>query len=74
VSPVIEKDELPPFVFKKSYREVLTPLSDVMARMEKDYITKVLEVTMWNKTKAAEILGISRKNLWQKIRAHNITE
>lgn len=40
--------------------------------IEKDHISKVLEFTNYNKTKAAEILGISRVNLIAKIKKYNI--
>ena len=36
------------------------------------YIGEVLEHTRGNKTRAAEILGISRKNLYEKMRRYNI--
>jgi DNA-binding NtrC family response regulator len=32
----------------------------------------VLEHTRGNKTRAAEILGISRKNLYEKMRRYNV--
>lgn len=38
-----------------------------LKEIEKDYILKVLEKTKMNKTKAAEILGIDRKTLRQKL-------
>ncbi len=40
--------------------------------IEKDHISKVLEFTNNNKTKAAEILGISRVNLIAKIKKYNL--
>jgi transcriptional regulator with PAS, ATPase and Fis domain len=39
-----------------------------MAELEKRYIIKVLEVTGGNKSKTAEILGISRAALWRKLK------
>jgi two-component system, NtrC family, response regulator HydG len=38
-----------------------------LKQIEKEYILRVLEFTQHNKTKAAEILGIDRKTLRQKI-------
>jgi DNA-binding NtrC family response regulator len=35
---------------------------------EKEYIQSVLEKTRGKKGQAAEILGISRKTLWEKIK------
>ena len=43
-----------------------------LADIEAVYIREVLEHTRGNKTRAAEILGISRKNLYEKIRRYNI--
>jgi len=52
-------------------REIAT-LAHVTSKAEKLYIEKVLKSTSGNKTKAAEILGISRKSLWVKIKAYKI--
>jgi DNA-binding NtrC family response regulator len=41
--------------------------------MEKEHITRVLEYTNWNKTKAARILGINRKTLLEKRKKYNIS-
>jgi two-component system response regulator AtoC len=43
-----------------------------LAEVEAVYISEVLEFTRGNKTKAAEILGISRKNLYEKMRRYSI--
>jgi two-component system response regulator AtoC len=39
-----------------------------LAEMEKRYILEVLEATGGNKTKAVELLGISRAALWRKLK------
>jgi len=44
------------------------PLSQAVNLFEKEYIQKVLERTKGKKGQAAEILGISRKTLWEKIK------
>ena len=36
------------------------------------YIKYVLEKTAWNKTKAAEILGIDRASLWRKLKRYEL--
>jgi DNA-binding NtrC family response regulator len=48
-------------------------LSHIISEAEKGYIMKILKKTKGNKTKAAEILGISRKTLWEKIKSYDIT-
>ena len=47
-------------------------LSHVISEAEKTHIVKVLRSTKGNKKKAAEILGISRKTLWEKIKTYDI--
>jgi two-component system response regulator AtoC len=68
---VIERHDLPQHILKEGQPEVLT-LSEVSAEAEKEHILRVLRTTNNNKTKAAEILGISRKTLWEKMKAHDI--
>ncbi|MEW6193709.1 MAG: sigma-54 dependent transcriptional regulator [Bacteroidota bacterium] len=43
-----------------------------LSEIEKEHIIKVLEFTNNNRTKAAEILGISRVNLIAKVKKYNI--
>lgn len=69
---IIQKDDLPPFIFEKDDSRKIFHLSDVLAEAERDHILRVLKSTKWNKTKAAELLGISRKTLWEKINVYKI--
>ncbi|MBI3755492.1 MAG: sigma-54-dependent Fis family transcriptional regulator [Deltaproteobacteria bacterium] len=71
-SDTVEKDDLPSFIFKKNNSNRQVSLSDVAAEAEKEYIIRTLKTTNGNKTKAAEMLGISRKTLWEKIKAYRI--
>ncbi len=50
----------------------LVTLTEVACEAEREHIIKILNSTRGNKTKAAEILGISRKTLWEKLKAYNI--
>jgi len=50
-------------------REGETP---TLKEVEKIYIRKILESTNYNKTKTAQILGINRKTLWEKLKTMNI--
>ena len=68
---VIGTEDLPAFLFEKAGEERLS-LSDVAAEAEKEHILRVLGSTKWNKTRAAEVLGISRKTLWEKMNAYRI--
>ncbi len=43
-----------------------------LAEIEAVYIREILDYTRGNKTRAAEILGISRKNLYEKMERYNI--
>ena len=63
---------MPSIVFGEGGIKRYISLSDVAADAEKEYIIKVLKTTNGNKTKAAEMLRISRKNLWEKMNAYGI--
>jgi two-component system response regulator AtoC len=47
-------------------------LSDIVAQAEKHAILKALLKSDNSRTRAAELLGISRKNLWEKMKAYSI--
>jgi two-component system response regulator AtoC len=48
-------------------------LSQAMAKTEKQMILKVLAQTKGKKGEAADLLGISRKNLWEKLKHHKLS-
>ncbi|MBD3166819.1 response regulator [bacterium] len=50
------------------------PLEKAMARAEESHIRRALEQTGFNRTRAAELLGISRKTLWEKMRGYSIED
>jgi two-component system response regulator AtoC len=72
VSDVIEKDDLPSVIFKKPENNGSVSLAEVAAGAEKEHIIRILAVAQGNKTKAADLLGISRKNLWEKMNAYGL--
>jgi DNA-binding NtrC family response regulator len=39
---------------------------------ERDFLVRALAAAGGNRTRAAQLLGLSRKGLWQKLRAHDI--
>ena len=43
-----------------------------LREVEKMYIKKILELTNYNKTKTAQILGINRKTLCEKLKSMNL--
>lgn len=47
-------------------------LAESVAVAEKNCILKALSKSGGNKTEAAELLGISRKNLWEKMKLHQL--
>jgi DNA-binding NtrC family response regulator len=44
----------------------------IVAEMERKSILKALDAVNGSKTKTAKLLGISRKNLWEKMKKHGI--
>lgn len=50
----------------------LRSLKEVLGETEKFHIKRVLEWTQGHKAKAAELLGISRKNLWEKMKEYEL--
>jgi two-component system response regulator AtoC len=60
-----------PVRFRKQPKSDRTPNTgsfSTLAELEKRYILEVLESTRGNKSKTAEILGISRAALWRKLK------
>jgi PAS domain S-box-containing protein len=48
------------------------PLKEALAAFEREYIAQTLKLCEYKKNHAAEQLGISRKNLWEKIQRYNL--
>jgi len=46
----------------------IQPLSVAVREFEREYMLRALDVAGGNKTRAARLLGISRKHLWEKLR------
>ena len=65
--------DLPPHVAKtRSAKTILSALNEITAEAERDHIVRILKLTKGNRSKASEILGISRKTLWDKINTHKL--
>ena len=70
---VISIDSLPEHVAKQQGKMTATvSLAEVAAEAEKVHIMKTLKSAKGNKTRTAELLGISRKTLWEKIKLFDI--
>lgn len=52
----------------------LESLDKVAKRFERDYLLRVLRSVGGNRGRAAEILGLSRKGLWGKLKSHGISD
>ncbi len=73
---VLRKENLLPV--DKTRRAALDPptelrtLREVMVEAERRHLKKVLRAVGGHRTKAASVLGISRKVLWEKLRDYGI--
>ncbi len=61
-------------VQRPAEERAIRPLSVAVKQAEREHILKALAVAKGKRTRAAEILGISRKNLWEKLRAHDLSD
>jgi two-component system, NtrC family, response regulator AtoC len=68
----IEPEHLPDYLRSAARLMQSRTHKPSLAELEAVYIREILEHTRGNKTRAAEILGISRKNLYEKMRRYNI--
>ncbi|MHC4853805.1 MAG: sigma 54-interacting transcriptional regulator, partial [Planctomycetota bacterium] len=75
-SKVLKKEHLLPV--DKTRRAALEPpmeltsLREAMVATEREHLSKVLKAVGGHRTKAASVLGISRKVLWEKLRDYGI--
>lgn len=58
-------------IYSDKEEENLT-LKELLTRIEREHLIKVLAETDGNKVEAARILGISRKNLWEKLKMYHL--
>ena len=52
----------------------MAPLGAALKEFEREYLVRVVSQFGGKRTQAAESLGISRKNLWEKLRTHGIDQ
>lgn len=48
-------------------------IDDILKEAEREHIAKILTITKGRKKEAAKILGISRKTLWEKMKAYDLS-
>jgi len=72
--PVIMADDLPSDLRTPGQQNHGAPmlLCEAMAKAEKQHLVNALNASGANRTRAAAALGISRKNLWEKMKQHGI--
>ena len=71
--PVIHANDLPTELCAQDFNtDVGFNLADNMAVAELACLKKALSCCGGNKTKSAELLGISRKNLWEKLKKYEV--
>jgi DNA-binding NtrC family response regulator len=56
-----------------SFPALSLPLKDILAETERRVIQQALAQTKWNRTQAARLLGISRRQLFDKIRDYGLS-
>jgi two-component system, NtrC family, response regulator AtoC len=77
---LLSAEDLPIYLIKNDSNEILKEktnyinlsLQEAIKIFEKEFIINALDSTNWNKTKTSEILGISRKSLFNKMKENNI--
>ena len=70
-NPIITHDKLPPFLTSENSKQTKIVSTNYKATEIYDLI-QLLEKHHWNKTKAANELGIGRTTLWRKLKSLNI--
>ena len=65
--PEIQEADLPSFIRQGTGRPLMS-----LEQLERNYIAEVLDATRGKKSKAAEILGISRKTLLEKRKRYGL--
>lgn len=69
----IQPADLPVHIAKLRHEKtILATLQEISAEAEREHIRRILQITKGNRSKASEILGVSRKTLWEKINLHRL--
>jgi DNA-binding NtrC family response regulator len=54
--------------------EALRSLPEAVRAFEREYLKRVLQKSEGHRARAAQLLGISRKNLWEKLKGYGISD
>ncbi len=54
--------------------KTVRPLNTAIKEFEREYLLRALHAADGKRGKVADLLGISRKNLWEKLKAHDISD
>ncbi len=71
-SEEIEAEDFPPEIVKESRRSPIKVQVDTLKDMEAKHIALALDAAEGNKMRAAELLGISRNTLYQKLQQYGL--
>lgn len=73
-TPSLEPDLLPKRFYNSinGFRSLTLPIGWTLAQVERELIFKTLELHSWNKKWTAEVLGISRRSLYNKLAAYGM--
>lgn len=71
-SPVLSPDDLPPRLREEARSEVQGGKALTLTELQRQHIERVLKSAGWNKTLAAELLGIHRRTLYRLAKRHQI--
>jgi DNA-binding NtrC family response regulator len=75
----IDLEHLPADIRGQDLREgepppLTRPLGESMKDFERQYLMMALSASQGVKSRAARLLGVSRKTLWEKLKGHHITD
>jgi len=68
---ILPKD-LPSFIKSDDHETITKTIYEVVEESEKEHLLKALAQTKGHKKKAAQLLGITPKTLWKKLKEYNI--
>ena len=70
--PVIRLKHFPPEFMARASGEMAPVLVAQSPKLDKKRVVDVLNEVKWNKTKAADVLGISRRHLYRKLEQYDL--